>query len=227
MSLFLKKIIYIFSLIKDFFCILFTRPKTNTDDRKPLILTCPRMDEEVIIDARHYEGGKIIVGFSHVKKEISKQAQYILPEKEIKICEELRRDAEGCIMTIGQKANVEEDILAIFVFFDNLRLDLFSISPLEPNTIETQFIDVDFTIHPAVWIGFFDQFALGEMITQYRGEYRIILNQERTIARIIFQEEPAENIETFAVADKMLVLLSKKVHYLAEIIIGGIAENTD
>lgn len=216
-----------FSLIKEFFSILFTKTKVSTDNKKPMIIACPRLDEEVIIDARHYEKEQIIVGFSHVAKEITGQARYILPEKEVKICEELRRDAEGCIMAIGPKNNQEDDVYAIFTFFENLRLEQFSISPLAPNTIETQFIDVDFTIHPAVWIGFFDQFALGEMVTQYRGKYRIILNSERTIARIIFQEESVENIDIFAVADKMLVLLSKTSHYLAEVIIGGIKENTD
>ncbi|EHD13910.1 hypothetical protein CIN_12690 [Commensalibacter intestini A911] len=99
--------------------------------------------------------------------------------------------------------------------------------PLEHDTIETQPIDVDFTIYPAVWIGFFDMFALGEMVIQYRGQYRIIMNEDKTMVRICFQEEDAENIETFAVADKMLVILTKRAHYLVEIIIGGITEYID
>lgn len=99
--------------------------------------------------------------------------------------------------------------------------------PLEHDTIETQPIDVDFTIYPAVWIGFFDMFALGEMVIQYRGQYRIIMNEDKTMVRICFQEEDAENIETFAVADKMLILLSKRVHHIVEIIIGGITEYID
>lgn len=208
--------------------ILFTKRKINTDDKKVMIITCPRTDEEVLINATYNDDCKVMAQFSCVPKEIIGKSRNILPtEKDIEICEDLRRDATGCFMTIGQKEDPESDSYASFVFMDNLRLEFFSVSPLEHDTIETQPIDVDFTIYPAVWIGFFDMFALGEMVTQYRGQYRIIMNEDKTMVRICFQEEDAENIETFAVADKMLVILTKRAHYLVEIIIGGITEYID
>lgn len=214
------------SKIKSLLSVLFKKRKTNTDDEKAMIITCPRTDEEVLINVTYHNDGKIIANFSFVPKEIPINDKYIFSNDALKRLESLRQDATSCILKIGETENTESDAYAGFIFDDHLRLDFLCISVLHSDTIETQPIDVDFTIYPAVWIGFFDM-LLEEMVTTYRGQYHIIMNEDKTMARICFQEEDAENIETFAVADKMLILLSKRVHHIVEIIIGGITEHID